>query len=99
MKKLVQSDKVKRKRVKNNEYKTLLLKSIIKNSAVKKEVRWCALIDLQKQPRSGSKVRVTNRCIFTGRKYSVSKSLRMNRLEIFRELKRGSLPGYHNLNK
>lgn len=99
MKKLIQSDKWKRKKVKNNEYKKFLLKSIIQNSSVKKEIRWSALIDLQKQPKSSSKVRISNRCIFTGRKYSVSKKLKMNRLEIFRQLKKGLLPGYINLNK
>ena len=98
MKKLIQLDMFKRFKFKTKEYKRLVLKYLISNRNLSKKIRWKSLLKLQGFSKGESKISLVCRCIYTGRKYSVNKDLRLNRLEIFRRLKENSLPGYVNIN-
>ncbi len=89
----IQKDNQKRHLVLQNEIKRLEYKSIIKNFNLPKEIRYEYVSKLNKLNKNGSKIRVRNRCVITGRSRSVYSFCKLSRLK-FRELAaQGSLAG------
>ena len=93
MKSIIARDKKRRKLVSKHELTRLQLKYIIHNEELSNEFRWQASLKLNKMPRNSSKIRVTNRCVLSGRSKSVFRFFKVSRIA-FRELaSNGLLPG------
>jgi small subunit ribosomal protein S14 len=82
---LVERDKQKRKCYLNLFSKRENLKLLIKDQKENISIRYKSQIKLNKLIKDSSKVRLSNRCIITGRTHSVLKCFRMSRIKI-REL-------------
>ena len=67
------------------EFIRMHYKAMINNRSLPKEVRYAATLKLSQFPRNSSPVRVTNRCLLTGRSKSVYRFCRLSRIS-FREL-------------
>jgi small subunit ribosomal protein S14 len=91
MKNLVQKDKQFRSIVKKFERKRLILKSIIKNTYLTDLVKWNAILKLTQLPSNSSKVYITNRCIFTGRRKYINKFYRFSRIEFLKLTRSGNI--------
>lgn len=77
------------------KYKTRkeALKAILINPESSQEDKWNAMLDLQKLPRSSSKVRLTRRCSITGRPHGVYRKFKMSRNKIRKLAMQGMFPG------
>lgn len=77
----------KKRRLLSADYELMRMqyKAIISNRSLPKEVRYAATLKLSRLPRNSSPVRITNRCILTGRSKSVYRFCRLSRIS-FREL-------------
>ena len=69
------------------------LKAIISNPATSDEDRWKATLELQKQPRDASKVRLRNRCQLTGRPHAFVGKFGLSRIKLREAAMRGDVPG------
>lgn len=85
MKYQVAKDKAKRSLAQKHEIRRVALKYTIRNEDTSKQTRWRSALELCKLPRNGSKVRVRNRCILTGRAKGVHREFRISRIAL-REL-------------
>lgn len=86
-------DSHKRDLFKKYEYKRRELKAIFNNTELPEGIRSEAFYELESLPKNSSLTRVRNRCIYTGRGRSVSRTLKISRLT-FRELSsNGYIPG------
>lgn len=86
-------DQKRRTLFKKYELKRTLYMAMIRDSSVSKNIRFQSVLELNKLPRSSSKVRIRNRCIMTGRGKAVLKQWKLSRIS-FRELaSRGLLAG------
>jgi len=94
---LITKDIKKRKIVKKNEQKKNILKCIVSNNHLPISVRWNALLKLTKLPVNSSKIRVTNRCILTGRKNSV-RDFKISRIMFKLMAQKGFLIGFKKFN-
>jgi small subunit ribosomal protein S14 len=93
IKKIVIHDKERRKVYKTYKNKRLTLRRIIHNRKLSKIIRWTASKELSNMTRNGSKTRIRNRCVLTGRGRAISRLFRVSRIKI-RELGgMGKLPG------
>jgi len=93
MRKLLEKDKKRRFLFSKYEMKRLLLKSIIRDFSVPKDLRLNCMIKLAQLPRDSSSVRIRNRCALTARSRGHLRMFRMSRVT-FRELAgEGLLPG------
>ena len=93
MKNLIEKDKKRRYLYANNEKKYLILKYLINNLNLSKNIRQEAQIKLSNLPLAGTYVRIGNRCILTGRNRSVYKKFRLSRLMLRELALNGELPG------
>jgi len=82
---LIERDKRKRKSYLVLFEKREKLKKILKDRDQEISIRYQAQIELNKLSKNSSKVRLTNRCLVTGRTHSVLKSFRISRIKL-REL-------------
>lgn len=94
MKNQIQKDKFKRNLHFNSEEKIIILKSIVKNKKISKNVRWNSELELNKLPISSFKVQQVNRCILTGRKKKANKLLKVSRLAFLKFVRAGFIPGF-----
>lgn len=78
-------DNKKRKLVFKYEIQRIFYKSIIRDHTIPPILKYQAILRLGNIPKNSSKVRVNNRCVFTGRGKSVYRFCRFSRI-IFREL-------------
>jgi small subunit ribosomal protein S14 len=85
MKYQVAKDKAKRALVQRQEMRRLKHRFIIRNTKFPMSYRWHHCIKLSRLSRNGSKVRVKNRCILTGRAKSVHRQFKISRIAL-REL-------------
>jgi len=65
------------------QYRNTLL--YLKNNNIEFNSKLFYSLELSKLPRNSSKIRIQNRCIYTGRAHSVFRKFKMSRL-IFRQL-------------
>jgi len=81
----IQRDKKRRIFYLKQEIKRLEYKSFFHDLRLDKEFRYNTMTTLNKLSRNGSRVRIKNRCILTGRTHSVYKMCKLSRIK-FREL-------------
>nr|YP_009647067.1 ribosomal protein S14 [Chloropicon mariensis]QBX98716.1 ribosomal protein S14 [Chloropicon mariensis] len=93
MKKRIYKDIRKRKLFKTYEVKRRILLGLINDLSIPLEKRLDFVTELNRLPRSASKVRVVNRCILTGRSKSVYKFCKLSRLSLRRLGSEGLIPG------
>jgi small subunit ribosomal protein S14 len=82
---LIQRDKRKRKCYLTLFKKREKLKVSLKNREQNISTRYKTQLELNKLSKDSSKIRLTNRCLMTGRTHSVLKSFRISRIKL-REL-------------
>lgn len=75
------------------ELKNKLFKSIIKNHTIPLSHRYLASFHKSNLPRSSSIVKQCNRCVQTGRSYSVLRKTQSSRFHFRFESYKGLLPG------
>jgi len=90
-----QIDQLRRNLLKNTEGKRSLLKAISKDSHLPWRDRQEAIIRLARLPRNGSKTRIRNRCILTGRTRSIQQPFKLSRISFRQLAARGLLPGVY----
>ena len=73
--------------------KRLKLKKIIMDKKLSLEERFKAQQKLSKLPRNSAKVRVMNRCQFTGRPHGVYRKLKISRIALRQLGLEGKIPG------
>ena len=89
----IQKDQKRRNLYAKYETKRLILKSMIRDLSLPKNLRFQSINELSKLPRNSSLGRTKNRCTQTGRSKSNYKMFRISRIT-FRELAlKGLLPG------
>ena len=89
----IQRDQKRRILYAKYEIKRLLLKSMIRDLHLSKNIRFQSIQELNKFPRNSSASRIRNRCVQTGRAKSNYRIFKMSRIT-FRELAlKGLLPG------
>jgi small subunit ribosomal protein S14 len=66
------------------EKKRIMLKFLVRDSGVSESVRNRAFVELSRFPRNSSKVRIKNRCMFTGRGPFTLRAFKLSRI-VFRE--------------
>ena len=89
----IQKDQKRRNLYAKYEVKRLILKSMIRDLSLSKNLRFQSINELSKLPRNSSLGRIKNRCTLTGRSKSNYKMFRISRIT-FRELAlKGFLPG------
>ena len=87
-------DSFKRKLFLKNELKLVLLKSFISNKNLTLSQRYYALYLKSKIIRLSSKTQIQNRCVKTGRIWSVKKYTNYSRFFFRTESYKGNLPGF-----
>jgi ribosomal protein S14 len=92
MKNQKQKDNKKRNSNLNFENKHLILKSVSKNSFIKKPVRWNSELKATGSTAIASN-NLVNRCILTGRKKMFHKSFRLSRLSFLKIARKGLING------
>ena len=94
MKYIIQKDKRNRRLFHKVEKTQRALKSVMFDERQNEEVRLLAHKNLIKLGKRGSRTKIHNRCIRSGRSNSVYRKFKISRIEL-RELSRnGSIPGY-----
>lgn len=86
-------DYKRRVKVLRDESKRLLLKSNLYNTTLSYDERISSGMNLSDLSKNGSKVRIKNRCVLTGRSHGIVSSFKISRI-MFRQLALdGMLPG------
>ena len=89
----MEQDKKRRQKVWTQKEKRNQLKSVIYNMNIPKEMRFLATLHLAKLPRNGSKVRIRNRCLLTGRSRSIYRYFKLSRIMVREFASMGLLTG------
>ena len=89
----IQRDLRRRKLVAKYDRKRTALKKILSDKSISKEMRALAQESLEKLPRDSSPVRLTNRCMLTGRPRGVSRFFGISRIKMRELALQGKLPG------
>jgi small subunit ribosomal protein S14 len=87
-------DNFRRKLFLKNELKRFILKSIIKNTNIPITYRYFALYNKSKLSRSSSFNQHVNKCVRTGRVWSIIKNVNYSRFVFRVESNKGNLPGF-----
>lgn len=89
----IERDKRKRNCYLNFFKKRETLKKLLKDREQEMPIRYKAQIDLNNLVKDSSKVRLSNRCLITGRTHSVLKIFRMSRIKIRELISSGLING------
>jgi small subunit ribosomal protein S14 len=89
----VEKNKRRRKTVARDEEKRAALKKIIMNKSTPMEERFRAQLKLADMPRDGSKTRIRNRCLVSGRPRGFYRKLSMSRIALRDLGNTGKVPG------
>ncbi|BEI31796.1 ribosomal protein S14 (mitochondrion) [Bryopsis sp. KO-2023] len=89
----VQRDQKRRNLVYKYEAKRIEYKSIIENLSIPTEKRYNYLRKLNNTPRSSSKTRIRNRCVYTGRSRSVYRFCKLSRIILRLSAAQGQIAG------
>ena len=89
----IERDKRKRNCYLNFFKKRENLKKLLKDREQEMPIRYKAQIDLNNLIKDSSKVRLSNRCLITGRTHSVLKIFRMSRIKIRELISSGLING------
>jgi len=77
-----------------NEIKRIFLKSNLRNRKVNYSRRYLSYYYLINLPRFSSRTLVRNRCIMTGRVWSINKKTKLSRFVFRSKANKTNLPGY-----
>ncbi len=94
MKYLIHKDKRKRKLFQKVEKTQRVLKSIISDESQEENLRQSAYKKLNYVGKIGSKTKIHNRCLMSGRSKSVYRKFKVSRIELRELALKGSIPGY-----
>ena len=89
----IEKNNRRRKKVEQQAPKRKRLKALAKDRKKTPEERFAAQLKLAEMPRNGSKVRVRNRCLITGRPRGNYRKLRMCRNQLRELASQGRIPG------
>ena len=89
----IERDLKRRKLVAKFNRKRTALKKILSDKSISSEMRMIAQDALEKLPRDSSPVRLTNRCMLTGRPRGVSRYFGISRIKMRELALQGKLPG------
>jgi small subunit ribosomal protein S14 len=89
----VEKNKRRRKMVARDAEKRAALKKIIMNKSTPMEERFHAQLKLADMPRDGSKTRIRNRCLVSGRPRGFYRKLSMSRIALRDLGNTGKVPG------
>jgi small subunit ribosomal protein S14 len=89
---------IERDKRKRTEYLTLFkkraaLRDLLKDRDQDMAARYKAQISLHKLNKDSAKIRLSNRCLFTGRTHSVAKAFRVSRVKLRELISNGSVNG------
>jgi len=87
-------DNYKRKLFLKNELKKIILTSILLNQKLPQTYKYFALYNRSKLIRISSVVQQKNRCVLTGRRWSINKFTKYSRFVFRTESYKGHLPGF-----
>ena len=90
---LIERDLSRRKQACKYELSRLALKCIIADRNIGEQERFRAAIKLSGLSRNGSKTRLRNRCVFTGRGRAVYRFCKLSRIKLRDLAGAGRLPG------
>lgn len=79
---------------KKNEKKRLVLKTIINNLRIKKNLRWKAQQLNLSNTNINSKCRIKNICIFTNRTRGIYRLFKISRIKLKEYISNGLIPGF-----
>ncbi len=89
----IEKNKHRQKMVKQHAAKRAALKQVLMNQELPLEDRFRASMKLAEMPRNSSKVRIRNRCAYSGRPRGYYRKLKLSRIAL-RELGNlGQIPG------
>lgn len=91
MKKLLEKDKQKRIKIKKNEKKNFILKSIFKNDNFFNLIRWQSFLKLKKLTLKNSKISLSNKCLYTMSKKKFNKTTLFSRHVLLKQIRSGDL--------
>ena len=94
MKYIIQKDKRNRKLFHKVEKDQRALKSILFDERQDEKTRLLAHKNLIKLGKIGSRTKIHNRCIRSGRSNSVYRKFKISRIELRELARKGSIPGY-----
>ena len=86
-------DNYKRKFFLKNEFKKKILKSFVKSKCISQEKRYRAAFYLSTLPRISSITILRNRCVISGRVWSVNSKTRYSRFILRSESYKSNIPG------
>ncbi|MDD5587088.1 MAG: 30S ribosomal protein S14 [Alphaproteobacteria bacterium] len=90
---MIEKNNRRRRMSKQKEASRTALKALIMNKETSMEERFAAVMKLAKMPRNSSKVRIRNRCEFSGRPRAYYRKFKLSRIA-FRDLaSTGQIPG------
>jgi small subunit ribosomal protein S14 len=89
----VAKDKIKRRQAHQAEVRRLVLRYQLRDGRLSRGRRWRRGLALARLPRAGSRVRVVNRCLATGRAKAVHRPFKLSRLALRELAAMGGIPG------
>ena len=89
----VERDKKRRRMAKGQSAKRAALKALAHDRSLPPEERFQAYLRLADMPRNGSKVRVHNRCLLTGRPKGFYRKFKLSRIALRDLASVGQIPG------
>ncbi len=89
----VEKDKRRRKLAKSSEPRRQRLKAEARDRDASPEERFQAYLKLAEMPRNGSKVRIRNRCIISGRPRGYYRKFALSRIALRELASQGLVPG------
>ncbi len=89
----VEKDKRRRKLAKSCEPRRQRLKALARDREASPEERFQAYLQLAEMPRNGSKVRIRNRCVVSGRPRGYYRKFALSRIALRELASNGLVPG------
>lgn len=89
----IERNKKRVRMVKQASARRAKLKAIVADKKAQMEDRFAAMLKLSELPRNGSKVRIHNRCEFSGRSRAYYRKLRLSRIALRDLASHGMIPG------
>jgi small subunit ribosomal protein S14 len=89
----IQKNLRREKQVKQSLSRRTRLKDICNDRSLPIEERFAAQLKLSEMPRDGSKIRLRNRCLITGRPRGYYRKIKMSRIALREYALSGQIPG------
>ena len=93
MKKFLVKDQQRRQEVQHQELQRRALKACLRETSLPWPQRWAAMERLAALSRNGTRTRIRNRCVLSGRGRGTLRSLKMSRIRCREWISKGALLG------